>query len=77
MRTINRLEEGDVIRYAPLLRSNEKRKGDISIVLIPALRNPKEDPLTVLEPKPAEKPANSGRCRKKSPWSRLSMVRMD
>ena len=57
MRTINRLEEGDVIRYAPLLRSNEKRKGDISIVLIPALRNPKEDPLTVLEPKPAEKPA--------------------
>jgi len=57
LRTINRLEEGDLIRYAPLLRSNEKRKGDISIVLIPAVRNPKEDPLTVLDPKPAEKPA--------------------
>jgi hypothetical protein len=57
LRTINRLEEGDVIKYAPLLRSNEKRKGDISIVLVPTIHQPKEDPLTVLDPKPADKPA--------------------
>ncbi len=57
LRTINRLEEGDTIRYAPLLRSNEKRKGDVSVVLVPSVHDPTKDYLVVLDPKSAEKPA--------------------
>lgn len=36
MRTINRLEEGDTIRYKPVLRPHEVRRGDVTLVLIPA-----------------------------------------
>ena len=57
LRTINRLEEGDVILYSPILHSQEKRKGEVSIVLVPAKRIPDEDAVLVLDPKSAEKPA--------------------
>lgn len=36
MRTINRLEEGDTIRYRPVLRPHEERKGEVTLVLVPA-----------------------------------------
>lgn len=57
LRTINRLEEGDAILYSPILHSNEKRKGEVSVVLVPAKRTPDGDKLLVLDPKPAEKSA--------------------
>ena len=56
LKTINRLEEGETILYRPLLRSSETRKGEVAIVLVPAVRRPDDDKLTVLEPKPADKP---------------------
>jgi hypothetical protein len=57
LRTINRLEEGDTILYRPIHRSNEHRKGEVAIVLVPADRHPKsDDELQVLDPKSAEKP---------------------
>ncbi len=57
LKTINRLEEGDSILYRPILRASETRKGEVSIVLIPAVREPDQDHLTVLPPKPANQPA--------------------
>src|SRR5580700_8195793 len=62
LRGINRLEEGQVILYAPnKLRLNPKG-GEVALVLAPAPAKPgtlmKELPnLEVLEPKPANKPA--------------------
>ena len=35
-RTIARLEEGDTIRYRPVLRPHEVRKGEVTLVLVPA-----------------------------------------
>ncbi|HJY08598.1 MAG TPA: hypothetical protein VJ323_19920, partial [Bryobacteraceae bacterium] len=57
LRTINRLEEGDVILYSPLLGTNQRRSGDVSLVLVPAVPESKDQHLIVLEPKPAGKPA--------------------
>ena len=57
LRTIVRLEEGDTIWYKPVLRPHEERKGDVTLVLVPA--NPKtagRDKLLIFDPKPAEKP---------------------
>jgi hypothetical protein len=56
LRTINRLEEGDAILYSPLLGTNQKRSGDVSLVLVPAIPESKDQHLLVLEPKPAGKP---------------------
>src|ERR1700722_3737329 len=62
LRGINRLEEGQIILYAPgKLRLNPKG-GQVAIVLAPAPAKPgtlmNELPkLEVLEPKPADKPA--------------------
>lgn len=55
-RTINHLNEGDVIGYAPILRGREKRPGEVSLVMVPAKRDPKRDQLIITDPKPAEKP---------------------
>jgi hypothetical protein len=57
LRTINRLSEGDIIRYAPILRSGEKRSGEVSLVLAPAIPESKDQTIIVLDPKPAAKPA--------------------
>jgi hypothetical protein len=57
LRTINRLNEGDIIRYAPILRSGERRSGEVSLVLAPAVPESKGETIMVLDPKPAGKPA--------------------
>lgn len=51
---VNRLEEGDQVHYAPSLRPNEKRGGDIALVLVSS--NPNND-FVILESKDAAKPA--------------------
>ena len=59
LRAINKLEEGQQIDYAPLLKAREKRPGKVMLVLVPAsaeLR--KEETLVALDPKPADKPAH-------------------
>ena len=56
LKTINRLEEGDSILYRPLLRNNEVRRGEVAIVLVPVSRQASQEPLEVLEPRPAGKP---------------------
>lgn len=55
-RTINHLSEGDTLHYAPILRGREKRPGEVALVLVPAKRTKKEDPILVTDPKPADKP---------------------
>lgn len=55
-RTINHLSEGDTILYSPILRGREKRPGEVSLVMVPAKRDPDKDVLIVTDPKPAEKP---------------------
>ncbi len=58
IRVINRIEEGDAISYAPILRPNEKRTGKVTVVLVPASKEErKEQAFEILEPKPADKPA--------------------
>jgi hypothetical protein len=57
LRTINRLEEGDVIVYRPILRPGEERKGDVTIALAPATPTPNGETLLILEPEKAAKPA--------------------
>ncbi len=53
--TINHLTEGDKVLYSPVLRGREKRPGEVSLVMVPAHRQPKEAPLVVTDPKPADK----------------------
>jgi hypothetical protein len=55
LRTINRLEEGDTILYSPLLGTNQKRSGDVSLVLVPVVPESKDRHLIVLDPKQAGK----------------------
>lgn len=57
LRTINRLTEGDTVTYAPILRNGEKRTGEVSLVLAPAVPAAKGQNIMVLDPKPAGKPA--------------------
>src|SRR5581483_12082322 len=54
--TINHLSEDDTVVYSPILRNREKRPGEISLVMVPAKRQPKGPSLLVTDPKPAEKP---------------------
>ena len=56
MRNINRLEEGDVLLYRPILRSGEQRKGEVAMVLVPARKGPDDDKVVILDPKPANQP---------------------
>jgi hypothetical protein len=67
-RTINRIEEGDVIRYKPLLRPREERKGDVTLVLVPADKKAAGKDLLIFDPRPAAKPAQW-----KAPW-RVSLA---
>jgi hypothetical protein len=55
-RTLNHLSEGDTVLYSPILRGREKRAGEVSLVMVPAKRDPEKDVLIVTDPKPAEKP---------------------
>lgn len=56
MRTITRLEEGDVIRYKPVLRAHEERKGDVTLVLVPVDKKAAgRAGLLVFDPRPAAK----------------------
>ncbi len=55
-RTINHLSEGDTVLYSPILRGREKRPGEVSLVMVPAKREPGKDALIVTDPKPADKP---------------------
>ncbi len=55
LRTINRIEEGDTIRYRPLLRPKEERKGDVTLVLIPADKKKTGRDLLIFDPRPANK----------------------
>ncbi|MBV8866837.1 MAG: hypothetical protein JO210_15690 [Acidobacteriaceae bacterium] len=54
--TINHLTEGDTVLYEPVLREHEKRPGEVSLVMVPAKREPKEAALLVTDPKAADKP---------------------
>jgi hypothetical protein len=54
--TINHLSEGDAVLYSPILRGHEKRPGEVSLVMVPAKREPGKESLIVTDPKPAEKP---------------------
>src|SRR3569833_3585915 len=52
---INHLSEGDTVLYSPILRGKEKRPGEVSLVMVPAMRQPKAPALLVTAPKPAGK----------------------
>jgi hypothetical protein len=64
LRTINRLEEGDTLLYRPILRGNEERKGEVTLVLVPANKTAVGEKLLILDPKAANKPQEW-----KVPWS--------
>jgi hypothetical protein len=68
LRTINRLQEGDTLLYRPILRSGEERKGEVTMVLVPADRLRTGEKLAILDPKPAKRPE-----RWSVPW-RVSVV---
>lgn len=53
--TINHLTEGDKVHYSPVLRGREKRPGEVSLVMVPSKKDPKEPQLLVTDPKPADK----------------------
>jgi hypothetical protein len=50
LQQINHLSEGDTVLYSPVLRGQEKRPGEVSLVLVPASRAPDSGPLEVTEP---------------------------
>lgn len=52
---INHLSEGDTLLYNPILRLHEKRLGEVALVMVPARRDPKAEPLIVTDPKSADK----------------------
>ena len=56
LRTLNHLSEGDRLFYDPILRGNEKRPGEIALVLVPERRRPGQEDILVTQPKPANKP---------------------
>jgi hypothetical protein len=68
LRTINQIEAGDTIHYRPLLRPREERKGDVTLVLLPADKKKAGKSLQVFDPRPAEKPQQWT-----APW-RVSLV---
>jgi hypothetical protein len=56
LRIINRLDEGDIVTYRPIVTKITKEQGSVALVLVPAVRHSEEEPLVVLEPKAADKP---------------------
>jgi hypothetical protein len=53
--TIIHLSEGDTVLYRPLIKGKQKRDGEVSLVLVPVKRDPKEPLLMVTDPRPAGK----------------------
>lgn len=53
LRTINHLGEGNRVVYRPILGRHEKRSGEVSLVLAPAVPESTNERLIVLEPKSA------------------------
>lgn len=53
LRTMNLVEEGDIIRYKPVLRPRETRKGDVTLVLVPANKKAARENLKIFDPRPA------------------------
>ncbi|HEY7335758.1 MAG TPA: hypothetical protein VH639_12805 [Bryobacteraceae bacterium] len=68
LRTINRLEEGEILTYRPLLRGKEERKGEVSLVLVPAEGVHAPEALLVFPAKDANQPQQW-----KVPW-RVGLV---
>jgi hypothetical protein len=56
LRTIGRLEEGEIIHYKPILRPHEERKGDVTLVLVPADKKSGKEHFLLFPPKPAAQP---------------------
>jgi hypothetical protein len=54
-RTINHLSESDVLKYDPILRGKEERRGEVAVVLIPEKIAKNESGIHVTDPKPASK----------------------
>ncbi len=56
LRTISRLEEGDTVQYKPILRPNEARKGEVTLVLVPSNKKAAgRDTVLIFDPKPANR----------------------
>lgn len=53
--TINHLTEADTVIYSPVLRGQEKRPGEVSLVMAPVKHDPKEPAILVTDPKAADK----------------------
>ena len=49
------LSEGDTVLYKPILRGNQKRIGEVALVLVPAKQSGEGQQLIVTDPKPAAK----------------------
>lgn len=56
LQDVNRLAEGDIVIYAPVLRGVEKRRGEVALVLVPAKRNADSDTLIVTDLARADSP---------------------
>ena len=54
-RTINHLSEGDTLVYSAINRGNQKRQGEVALVIVPTRRKQGEPPLLVSDPKPADR----------------------
>jgi hypothetical protein len=54
-RGINRLSEGDILHYAPILHPREKRRGEIALVLVPQKRAPGQPGIIVTDDEDADK----------------------
>ena len=66
LRTINRLSEGDVVLYSPVIRGHLKRHGEVTLVLVPAVHRHGAETLIVTDPKRADQPQSwkiPGACR--------------
>src|SRR5258708_7643621 len=48
-RTINRLSEGDMLLYEPVLHGKERRSGEIALVLVPQKREPGQEEIIVTD----------------------------
>ena len=60
-----------MVRYKPVLRPHEERKGDVTLVLVPADKKAAgRDKLLIFDPKPAASRRN-GKCRGVRRWWRL------
>jgi hypothetical protein len=57
LRTINRLEEGDMVVYRPILRAGEERKGEVALALALATPAANGEMLQILDPQKANKTA--------------------